>query len=445
MADLFGTDGIRALVGNEPLTAQSLMRLGYAIGTWATKSAPTEDRHKCYILLAHDTRGSCHFIKAALKTGLLMHNVALCDVLAIPTPAACMLTRMNKLFHCGIIITASHNPYEYNGIKIITATGSKINDADELDIQRLFYAPEQFQADYHNLGFEYRTLDAREPYIHKLKSYMDQDFLAGKKIVLDCANGAVSSWAPHIFSMFGAQVIAIHNTPTGSNINAECGAVFPHVIRQAVLDNHADAGFAFDGDGDRIIAVNHRGDSKDGDDIIAMLMHNPLHAADNAIVGTLCTNQGLAVYAQQQGKKLIRTDVGDRHVAATLHQENLTLGGEASGHIIIRPYLDSSDGIFAALHLLSEIKRTNNWDMISFEHYPQVSVNIPSTIQVPLERNDLKDCITDYTQKHSEGRFVVRYSGTEPLLRVLVEAPIKEHAEMYAHDLAKKLTAIINQ
>ena len=397
-----------------------------------------------YILLAHDTRSSCHFIKAALKSGLLLHSSKIFDALALPTPTACLLTRMNKSFNCGIIITASHNPSEYNGIKIVDANGSKISPADEERIHDLFNKTELEAIDHAHLGNDFRALNAGEPYIHALATHFDKTFLTGKTIILDCANGSTSSLSPHIFRMFGAKVIAINAKPNGTNINANCGSLFPKSLQDAVIFHKADAGFAFDGDGDRVIAVNNKGQIKNGDDLLAILMDNPKYKNIPAIVGTTFSNEGLASYASSKGKKLIRADVGEKQVNEELKLHKLPLGGEASGHIIIKDYLDSADGIFTALSLLDTITKDSNWQMTSFIHYPQVLINLPVNQKKELTRTPVNDIITKNHGQFPQARFVVRYSGTEPVLRILVEAPDKNQAELLGTKLANQLRAAID-
>jgi phosphoglucosamine mutase len=435
----FGTDGIRTLIGKAPLNIEQLPKLGYAIARWAA-----EKNHETpSILLAHDTRASSHFIKAALKSGLLLHQSKTFDALALPTPTACFLTRMNKSFNCGIIITASHNPSEYNGIKIVDAQGSKIGTTDEKHIADLFDQTNLSSIDHTRLGHDFRALNPGEPYLHALTNHFEKAFLKGKTIVLDCANGATSSLCPHIFRMFGANVIAINAKPNGTNINSNCGSLFPKELQETVISYHADAGFAFDGDGDRVVAVNNKGQIKDGDDLLALLMENPKYKNAPAIVGTTFSNEGLAVHIASKGKKLIRTDVGDKNVVEELKLHRLPLGGESSGHIIIKDYLDSSDGIFTALTVLEAIQKSENWSMDSFIHYPQVLVNIPVNQRKDLNCTPITEICTKNQHEFPAGRFVIRYSGTEPVLRILVEAPDKNQAESLSTKLANQLRAAI--
>ncbi len=437
----FGTDGIRTLIGTSPLTIQELPKLGYAIAQWAIEKnhcAPS-------ILLAHDTRSSCHFMKAALKSGLLLTDCKIFDALALPTPTACMLTRMNKAFNCGIIITASHNPSQYNGLKIVDGHGSKIGDADQRRILELFKTVNVNSIDHTHVGNDFRALNPGEPYIHTLSTYFNEHFLQGKTIVLDCAHGATSTLAPHIFRTFGANIITINATPDGQNINKNCGSLFPKSLIDAVKAHKADAGFAFDGDGDRVIAVNRYGHIKDGDDILALLTHHTSFKNTPAIIGTTFSNEGLNKYLAAQNKKLIRTDVGDQYVIEEMKLRKLNLGGEPVGHIIMPQYLDSSDGMYTALMVLDSIMQTSNWDMSTFEHYPQVLVNIPVNQKMELNKAPITEILAKNQKDYPAARFIVRYSRTEPLLRILVESEEKKNAEVLATKLSNQLrTAIDN-
>ncbi len=437
---LFGTDGIRELIGKSPLTVQALPRLGYAIAQWATEKNQTDPS----ILLAHDTRSSSHFIKSSLKSGLLLTHCKIFDALALPTPAACLLTRINKSFNCGIIITASHNPAQYNGLKIVDSQGSKIRRADQDRIIDLFEKVDLESLDHSHLGNDFRALNPGEPYIATLSKHFKDKFLHGKTIVLDCAHGSTSSLAPHVFRLFGANVIAINAKPNGNNINAQCGSLWPKELQEAVKLHKADAGFAFDGDGDRIIAVNRHGHIKNGDDILALLIDNPKFKIAPAVVGTTFSNEGLAEYLSCKGKNLIRADVGDQNVMEELKLHKLPLGGEPSGHIIMQDYLDSADGIFTALSLLDTIIKSSNWDMTSFIHYPQVIINIPIQQKKDINRSPITEILTKNHAEFPHGRFVIRYSGTEPVLRVLVEAPEKKDAETMVTKLANQLRIAID-
>jgi len=437
--NLFGTDGIREIMGHYPLTATALPALGHAIAQWAKNHCKAHPS----ILLAHDTRSSCYFIKAALKSGLLLHSVKVYDVLALPTPAACLLTRNNKSFDCGVIITASHNPYQYNGIKLVNANGSKISLEDEKEISELFEQALNTAPTYESLGTDYRIFHAGAQYLDVLSGYFKEQFLEGKTIALDCAHGATSSLAPHIFRMFGAHVITINDKPTGVNINKESGALYPEKLQQIVLENNADAGFAFDGDGDRVVAINRHGEIKDGDDILAILSLHPMHAKSKAIVGTLFSNQGLEYFANQHKKEFIRVNIGDKYVAQELAAKQLSIGAEPSGHIIIREYLESSDGIFTALQLFETIMHHNNWDMESFKHYPHVQINVPIKTKKDLNTSPFAELISESKNNLQNGRLIIRYSGTENVIRIMLEAEDLQQADKIGSHLAQELGKLL--
>lgn len=431
--NLFGTDGIRATVGKAPFTSKELTQLGHALGLWACQRYSQQPR----ILLGHDTRHSCSWVKSALQTGLLRHPVIVYDADVLPTPALCKIIKDNNEFDCSIIISASHNPYHDNGIKIVNQAG-KINREDELLISSLF-RQEQLSDDYSLFGNVTWFTHAQALYQQALQRHFPSNFLHNKKVVLDCANGATTTSALAIFKLFGATVIPLHYQPNGININQACGTLHTQDLQQAIVAHQADIGFAFDGDGDRVIAVNRHGTPRDGDDIMALLLHHPLYADTPHIVSTIMSNQGFEVYVKNQHKQLIRTSVGDKYVAAQLAQDNLLLGGEQSGHIIMRDYLDTGDGIFTALRVMETLLLTNNWDMITFQRYPQILLNIPVTTKQDLTSPPLAALIAQSQSQLHSGRIVVRYSGTENLLRIMVEDDQLHHAQSIGTCLAQAL------
>ncbi|MDP3889561.1 MAG: phosphoglucosamine mutase, partial [bacterium] len=351
---MFGTDGIRCPVGTPPLSFEQLPRLGHAIGTWARNkygSYPT-------ILLAHDTRISSSFIKASLTSGLLLSPVTLYDAQILPTPAVCNIITNNPQFDFGIIISASHNPYQDNGIKLIDAKTGKLDEGDEREISQLFLKEQYYS--YDCLGTTYTWPDASKTYLEQVITYFKPNILSGITVVLDCANGATYKVAPELFQTLGAHPIVLHDSPTGTNINADCGSLFPNTLQHAVLKHNATLGFAFDGDGDRVIIVNKDGEIKNGDDILALLTSHPNYQNQKQIVGTIMSNQGLSSFLGEKGKQMIRTQVGDKYISKLLEQEQLLLGGEQSGHIIMRDYLSTGDGIFTALRITETMILTNN-------------------------------------------------------------------------------------
>jgi phosphoglucosamine mutase len=432
-SNLFGTDGIRCSVGQPPLTHIDLARLGSAIARWAlTKytSRPT-------ILLGHDTRVSASFVKSSLTSSMLMHPLSIHDATVIPTPGVCKLMQ-NSTFDVGIVISASHNPYQDNGIKIIDAHNGKLSENDELEITRLFHSPQPLHS-YSSLGSMISWPEASALYAQNMAQKFEEDCLAGITIILDCAQGATSYIAPQLFEQLGARVIVLHAQPNGININDNCGSVHPKTLQQAVLTYQADIGFAFDGDGDRVIAVNQLGEVKDGDDIVAILMKSPYYQQETGVIGTIMSNHGLALWVKENNKQFIRTSVGDKHVSARLEQKNMLLGGEQSGHIIMRDYLNIGDGIFTALRLIQTLCLTNNWDMVSFKKFPQILINVPVTSKKNLDQEPIAALIAAYQEQLPNGRLIVRYSGTEPLLRIMIEDNSQSFAQYLGQQLAQEL------
>lgn len=439
--NLFGTDGIRCQVGISPLTYDSLPLLGKAVGQWVY----TKYGSKARILLGHDTRASVDFIKTSLQAGLLTYPLSVFDAQVISTPAICYLTQKNNLFDVGIIVSASHNPFQDNGIKIVDRLSGKLSLDDERAISRLFYNFSQMKpiTSYTTLGSTTYFTQAVDSYIKHCSSFFPSDLLSGLTVAIDCANGALSTIAPAIFSKLGASLISIHNEPNGININDTCGALYPEQVQKAVLAHNADVGFAFDGDGDRVIAVSRNGIIKNGDDILALLIHHPVYQASSFIVGTEMSNYGFEQFLTKQNKKLVRTPVGDKYIAQTLEQTHGLIGGEQSGHIILRDYLASGDGIFTALRLIQALKQTNNWDMESFEKFPQVHVNVTIQEKKDLKKDPFASIIAQSNTQLKSGRLVVRYSGTENILRIMVEDEEFEHAQDIGNSLARVLAQFL--
>lgn len=432
--NIFGTGGIRGLFGAEPLTVLSLIRLGRAIEQWARTSL---NRSPC-VLLAADTRESASMIKSALQVGLLAGGSTIYDAHVLPTPAVCQLVHTNSTFDLGIIISASHNPYQDNGIKIINGRTGKFTVEDEKQISAMFETQLLDSITYSSPGTLITLQTAEQDYVKNITQFFPAHFLRHKHIVLDCANGATYRLAPMIFEHFGAQVTSINNTPNGKNINEQCGSVHPEQLQDTIVRLQADIGFAFDGDGDRVVVITKNGQIKDGDDIMALLA---THAAYNAphVIGTLMSNQGLLEHLKQQKKTLIRTNVGEKHVLERMEQENVLLGGEQNGHIILRDYMNCGDGIFNALRVLECVIMNNNWNMETFARFPQVLINIPIGVKKDLSSPVLARLIAEYEAQLRGGRLVVRYSGTELLLRIMVEDSDAQNAHDVGTHLSKEL------
>lgn len=434
MNNLFGTDGIRARMGRSPFIPHELIQFGFAIGSWIVKKYGSN----ASILLATDTRISGSLVKASLKTGILHHQLHCVDAQILPTPALFKVMQETKQFDVGIMISASHNPYQDNGIKIIDAKHGKLSQHDEIEISQL-YTQQINPIDYDQLGTDTFFTTAHKIYSDAIKNYFPPNFLKNYTIVLDCANGATFNLAPKIFKHYGAHVTTLNTTPNGKNINDDCGAVYPSQLQKAVKKQKAHIGFAFDGDGDRVVCVNKEGRVKDGDDILALLSGHPRYKKEQTIVATIMSNYGLEQFAMQKGKTLIRTAVGDKHVAHQMSKDNGLLGGEQSGHIILGDFLSMGDGIFAALRVAQTMIESKNWQLETFQRFPQILINIKVKQKKGLDTQPLQTIIAAHKTQLQNGRLIVRYSGTENVLRIMIEDKQKNHAQIIGKQLAHAL------
>lgn len=437
MNNLFGTDGIRGSVGTYPFIYNALTNLSHAIALWAKKKYGDD----ASFLIATDTRQSCSWIKSIISSSLLSHSINIYDALELPTPAVFHLIKSNQKYTCGLIISASHNIYSDNGIKLIDSQTGKLSTEDEEYISFLTENNNKndININYKNFGVTKIESCAKESYINFIISLFKPGFLNGYKIVLDVANGATYNIAPFIFNKLGAQVIAMNNVPNGVNINQNCGAIDTQCLKQEVLKNKADFGFAFDGDGDRVIAINNSGIIKDGDDLLAILSTHPDYINSKIIASTVMANQALEVFLKNQNKKLIRTAVGDKNIVLALQENNLLLGGEQSGHIILKNIINTGDGILVALKTIEAIQYNNNINLVTFEKYPQVLLTIPITIKRDLKSSPLCELIDKNSSNLKNGRVLVRYSGTENSLRIMVEDECEEKTRATANNLAQAL------
>lgn len=440
----FGTDGVRGRVGIHPFNPKALRVFGAAIADWALNKYQ-KDSPK--VLIGYDTRVSGPEIKQDLINVLIHFGLEVVDAGILPTPAIYRLINIDQSFNFGIAISASHNPYYDNGIKLFDAKKCKLDRFDEAKIENLFdfYFKNQSQLDFVVSGDALTCPDAKKAYIDSLSNFFRPNFVSGLKIVLDCANGAAFDLAPQIFEKFGAEVIKIGAQPNGININENCGSLHPDLVQKTVLQADADIGFAFDGDADRVLIISRLGQIKDGDDILMLLLNHPSYSDTNTLVSTITANQGLESTLNKLGKNLIRTQVGDRFVAAALEEHNLVLGGETSGHVIVKDYMMTGDGIFVALKTLESIIKNKNWDIKTFEKYPQISINIPVKSKQDLTQRPYSEIIQKCRDTIKDGRIVVRYSGTENLLRIMTEASIASIASSVANDLAKSLQEALSK
>ena len=431
----FGTDGIRGRVGEHPITAECVLKLGWAAG----RALQTKGFNK--VVIGKDTRISGYMFESALEAGLSAAGVNIALLGPMPTPGIAYLTR--TLHACaGIVVSASHNPYYDNGIKFFSRDGQKLPDPVEERIEALIEQPmTTVQPDA--LGKAERIGDAAGRYIEFCKSTTPPyTSLVGMKIVVDCAHGATYHIAPSVFSELGATVISIGTTPDGLNINLDCGSTHPAALCETVRQYGADLGIAFDGDGDRVIMVDHQGGILDGDDLLFIIARDRLRGGSqfNAVVGTLMTNLGLEMALRALGIDLYRVQVGDRYVMERLLAEHLILGGENSGHIICLDRTTTGDGIIAALQVLTAMLHSGKslHDLkAGITRYPQVLINVTVSGFVDLQRMPIQDAVRAVeNQLGEQGRVLLRPSGTEPVVRVMVEGPDAAVVERYARELA---------
>ncbi|MBA3752195.1 phosphoglucosamine mutase [Candidatus Dependentiae bacterium] len=437
--NLFGTDGIRNRMGVFPFTPAALPLLGKALARWAVQKYGL----KTTFLVASDTRASCDVIKSALFSEFLHYPIKIYDLGVMPTPAVFGSMVENKHYTCGIIISASHNTAQDNGIKLVDSVTGKLTQEDELLISSLIV--ENDETYENNTQSSYELLpDAEKEYCSRITSLFKPDLLAGKKIILDCAHGATYRVAPTIFAALGADLVILNNEPDGYNINKNCGATHLTSLKEAVLTHSAFLGVAFDGDGDRFMGVTQSGEIRDGDDTLALLLTHPDYKGTQGVVSTIMANHGLEAHLSSLNKKLIRTAVGDKHVLEGLKKHHLYLGGEPSGHTIITPLISTGDGILVALKVLETMIITGNHSFATFEKYPQVSVYLPITLKKDLSLKPFTDYITASKDRLKTGRLLIRYSGTEPLLRIMVEDKDSALCSSIATELAHQLKPLLS-
>ncbi|MBW8079420.1 MAG: phosphoglucosamine mutase [Gallionella sp.] len=437
----FGTDGVRGRVGDHPITPQFVMHLGYAAGKVLASSAHAAGERPA-VLIGKDTRISGYMLESALEAGLIAAGIDVYLAGPVPTPAVAYLTRALRL-QAGVVISASHNPFEDNGIKFFSATGMKLPDATEIAIEAVLDEPLVSNAS-DGLGKAKRLDDAVGRYIEFCKSTFPSDLdLRGMKIVVDSAHGATYHIARHVFHELGADVIAIGAEPNGKNINDGYGATAPENLRKAVVAHPADIGIALDGDGDRLIMADASGKLYDGDQLLYVIAkHRQANGKmQGGVVGTLMTNLAFEHAMRKLGISFKRARVGDRYVMDVLQQEGWQLGGENSGHILCLDKHSTGDGIVSALqvlHALRTCKQTLAQAAQDLVMYPQVLINIRVEKAVSLLENvQIKTAVADAERVlNGKGRVLLRPSGTEPLLRVMVEGEDKTLVEQSAKNIA---------
>jgi len=418
----FGTDGVRGRVGEEPITPGTMLKLGWAAGKVLARG---KDRPK--ILVGKDTRISGYLLESALEAGLSAAGVDIRLLGPMPTPAIAYLTRTARAT-AGIVISASHNPFEDNGIKFFSADGTKLPDEVEQEIERVMDEPLVTVESAH-LGKAKRYPDVAGRYIEFCKSTFPHRLsLEGLKIVVDCANGAAYHVAPLVCSELGAQVVAIANEPDGFNINRDCGSTKPANLQRMVLSEQADLGIALDGDGDRVVLVDGRGEVVDGDQILYIIAEarRANGRLRGGVVGTLMTNLGLEQALAANAVPFLRANVGDRYVMAELTQNGWEVGGESSGHIICLDKATTGDGIVAALEVLSVVRQTGK-TLAELKNgmqiFPQTMINVRMSKRFDLKTSAPVQSALRQVESElaSNGRVVLRASGTEPVVRVMLE------------------------
>ena len=438
----FGTDGVRGLVGKSPITPEFVMRLGYAAGKVLAKDkAGTSERPT--VLIGKDTRISGYMLEAALEAGFSAAGVDVMLAGPMPTPAIAYLTRALRL-QAGVVISASHNPFQDNGIKFFSGHGTKLPDAVELEIEEMIDQPMGCVSS-EKLGRATRLRDAQGRYIEFCKSTFPNELdLRGLKIVVDCAHGAAYNIAPHVFHELGAEVVELGTKPDGFNINDGVGATAPKAMAAAVVEHKADLGIALDGDADRLIMCDAEGRLYNGDELLYVMVRARLATGPVAgAVGTLMTNMALEVAFKDMGIGFARAKVGDRYVLEMMQERGWLLGGEGSGHLLALDKHTTGDGIVSALQVLTALKRSGKGlaeCCSDLTLYPQTLINV--RVQPGTDWTTNAAVVAEKEAAERElgdtGRVLIRPSGTEPLVRVMVEAKSAEVAESMAKRIASR-------
>ena len=442
MRKLFGTDGVRGVANTYPMTTEMAMQIGRAIAFLVK-----DMKHDHRIVIGKDTRLSGYMIENALASGICSMGVNVLLVGPLPTPGIAFITTSMRA-DAGVVISASHNPFQDNGIKIFSREGFKLPDEQEARIEDLIFSTKMdaLRPVAEEVGKASRIDDAKGRYIVFLKNTFPKRFtLDGIHIVLDCAHGATYAVAPHVFEELGAKVTKIGVSPDGKNINHECGALYPQILADLVKKSDADLGIALDGDGDRLIIADEHGNVVDGDKIMAICAAEMLERgklSHNTLVTTVMSNMGLEVAMQRLGGRLVRTQVGDRYVVEEMLRNGYNFGGEQSGHLIFLKHNTTGDGILAALQLLVAMKKKEK--SLSeltkiMERFPQVLKNVTTRKKIALDQ------IPGFTAKvtslekelGTKGRVLVRPSGTEPVIRVMVEGENEDQIENFATELCE--------
>lgn len=445
MGKLFGTDGVRGVANKEPMTSEIALRLGRAI---AYQCRSHSGRHR--IVVGKDTRLSGYMLENAMVAGICSMGVDALVIGPLPTPGIAFITQSMRA-DAGVVISASHNHFQDNGIKFFQRDGTKLPDDQENQMESLIFSDhlDQLQPTADKVGKAFRIDDAKGRYIVFTKETFPKDLtLEGFRIVLDCANGAAYKVAPTVLSELGAEVMTIGVEPDGKNINDHCGSQHPEKMISLIKESGAQIGIALDGDGDRVIFADEQGNVVDGDAVMALCAREMIRQdrlPHNTVVATVMSNIGLEISLKEVGGKILRTDVGDRYVAEEMRRTGVMLGGEQSGHIIFREFITTGDGIITALQVLAIMKHTGKpLSQLAgqLKLMPQVLRNVPVEQKTPVEEIPALQERMERIQKElgENGRILVRYSGTEPLLRIMLEGPDPDRIEAYAAELAETVS-----
>ncbi|RLC25044.1 MAG: phosphoglucosamine mutase [Deltaproteobacteria bacterium] len=444
MGKLFGTDGIRGLANKYPMTSEMAMKVGRAVAYFFNR----KEKHRPKIIIGKDTRISGYMLEYALVSGICSLGADAYLAGILPTPGIAYITASTNA-DAGIVISASHNPFYDNGIKIFKRSGFKLSDGKEAEIEKILLSDEisSICRKVRMTGGVYRIDAAEQNYMDFLLSKVPEKFCQGIKIVIDCSNGATYKVAPELFAKLGAEVKTLFNNPDGKNINENCGSENTSELRKIVLEKRADIGLAFDGDGDRLIAVDEKGNIITGDQILAICaksMKKKDQLKSNTVVSTVMSNMGLGIALEDMGIKHIKAKVGDRYVLESMIHSGSVLGGEDSGHMIFLDHQTTGDGILSALKLIEALKNDSKplSELVKIMNvFPQVLINVevknkPDISSVPQITEAIKTVEKNLAKK---GRVLVRYSGTQPLCRVMVEGPTQKITGKYCQEIADKV------
>lgn len=444
----FGTDGIRGTVNESYLTAETALKLGIAAGKVFTRGP-----HIHRVVIGKDTRVSGYMLETALTSGFTSVGMDVFLFGPLPTPAVAFLTQALRA-DLGVMITASHNTYEDNGFKLFGPEGYKLSDENELEIEKLILSDELLKFPKSKyIGKAKRIDDAQARYIEYVKRSFPKDkTLENIKIVLDCANGASYKVAPETFWELGANVIVIGNQPNGKNINLNCGSTSTENLKAKVIKENADIGIALDGDADRIVIIDEKGNEVDGNLLFALIVKNMKEKElleNKTIISTIMANMALEKYLSEINLDLVRTNVGDRYLVEGMRKNNSNIGGEPSGHIVMGNFGKTGDGLIAALQILSIMcsdERPVSEIVNLFNLYPQKNITIPINGEDPLTDKDVQKVLKEQENiLGSSGRIIVRKSGTEPIVRIMVESLEAELANDAANQISVSIKSLINK